>query len=111
MTLTAPNDPARCPDTTVQRGNAWSSGTITLPANDPDDNPITWGTFTVSSPQLEDDTITIQASGSPPVLVLSLTAAQTDAITVGWVHWYVAEDTAMGGNEFLTGRIQVTNPL
>ena len=108
--MTAPTVPGACPGSTVQRGNAWSTGEITLPATDGDDNPITWGTCTVSSPQLDDGAITIQQTGTPPVLVLSLTGEQTAAITDTWVHWYIAEDAAMAGNEFLTGRIQLTDP-
>lgn len=97
--------PARCPDVTVLRGNGWSQQ-ITLPAADTDDNPITWGTVTVTSEQT--DQITVQQSGSGTVdVVLSLTAAQVDAITGNYMHWYVSEDTAMAGNEFLTGRVKL----
>lgn len=98
------------PDVTVVRGLQGWAQPITLPAADTADDPIDWSgsTFEVTSSQT--DLITLQKSGTPPTVVLSLTEEQVAAMTVRWVHWYLSEDVVYAGNAFMQGRIRLVDP-
>lgn len=103
--FTPPSVATEVPSVDVLRGNSWSQK-LTMPAMDRAGNALDWSgsTFTASCRELPDASISVTATGSPPVVVLQLTGEQTATVR-GEIHWYLAEDVVMGGNDFVEGAI------
>lgn len=93
-------------DDQVLAGNPWSYAR-TFPATDDQGDPLTYGTFTVTSMQIDGLTVSQGVDGDGNTVVTwGATADQVAACPDQWFHWYLAEDQVFA-DIFLTGSVQI----
>ena len=95
-------------DDQVLLGNPWSYAR-SFPPTDDLGNPLTYGEWSVESKQTSD--LQVSAIADPDIegntlLTITGSADVIAAIGVTYFHWYLAE-TAVFGEKFLTGRVQI----